>query len=52
MKMKVVNLPNANAISAQKGELLLLCNDQLKNIPLQHISIMQRFDEFVIARIN
>lgn len=52
MKMKVVNLPNANALSAQKGELLLLCNDQLKDIPLQHISIMQRFDEFVIARIN
>lgn len=52
MQMKVVTIPNANALSAQKGELLILCNDQLKDIPLQRISIMQRFDEFVIARIN
>ncbi len=52
MHIKVVTLPNADALPTQKGELLLMSDDQLTKIPLQRISIIQRFDEFVIASIN
>ncbi len=52
MHLSAVKLTNSLELPTQKGKLLLLCTDQLKEIPDNSITTLQIFDEFVIARIN
>jgi len=52
MHITPIKLSSTKELQTQKGKLLLLNNEQLREISAPDIHILQSFDEFKIARIN